>query len=202
MPDVQDLGLRGLSAVAWRCLAVGATPVVLHPLGFACVPVEPGLCVHVWLPGEPELKPDVATPVIHCHSWDLVSWVLTGRLGNTIHQVVPSLHGDATARLYLIDSGPDGDTVTATPKYVRHALGHIDHYETGDAYHLRAGTFHATYAVGATVTLLTATDRGGQDIAVGPLRAAVGPRIVRRRHASPELAERVTRLALKHLEER
>lgn len=186
--------------LAYERLARPDVSVVAHPLGFACVPIRPGLCVHAWLPDEPELKIRLAMSGIHRHSWDLDSQVLTGILGNSVHEVTPAFRDDATGRLYRIDTSPDGDTVTATGRYVRASLGHVDRYGPGDVYRLPAGAFHATYAVGVTVTLLAATDRGGRDVSVGPLRAPTEPRKVPRMPTSPRLAEHVIRLIRQHLE--
>lgn len=192
--------LSAVADVARARLAAGEVPVIVHPLGFACARIEPGLCVHAWLPGEPGLAPDPDVSAIHRHSWELAeSRVLTGGLANTAYDVAASPRDIATGRLYRIDCGPDADAVIATERFVQHAASSTDCYGPGDVYSLAAGRYHSTHAAEATVTLMRAVDRGGLDMAVGPLRAPSAPRTMQRRPASPVLAEHVTRLTLQHL---
>ncbi|GGP76380.1 hypothetical protein [Streptosporangium pseudovulgare] len=78
--------LRGWAGRVLRDIASGASPVagVRHPLGFLCLPLERtgeyGVCLHIWSGALPRAAS--TTSQIHCHSWDLVSHVLYGRVEN------------------------------------------------------------------------------------------------------------------------
>ncbi|NVI87072.1 hypothetical protein [Actinomadura sp. BRA 177] len=100
-------GARTLPAWAGRVLdgvleglAAGAPPVraVRHPLGFLCLPVERsgdlGVCLHIWTP-EVRPAPSTTSPV-HCHSWDLLSFVLYGTVRNVrmdVDEAMPRVGG-------------------------------------------------------------------------------------------------------------
>ncbi|MBO2449724.1 hypothetical protein J4573_21660 [Actinomadura barringtoniae] len=78
----------------------GASTVtaVRHPLGFLCLPVERsgeyGVCLHIWTP---EVRAaETTTSPVHCHSWDLVSFVLYGTVRNTRVAVEEAAVGVAT----------------------------------------------------------------------------------------------------------
>src|SRR5690348_7824186 len=80
--EIQDI----VSAYFLADLRSGASTLraVRHPLGFACLPVhrdgDEGICVHVWPEGR-KPAPRTTSP-FHCHSWDLLSHVLYGVVGN------------------------------------------------------------------------------------------------------------------------
>lgn len=181
-------------------LAAGGAPVAVHPLGFACAQIQPGLCVHCWLPGEPELEPVLETSPVHCHRWNLSSRVLAGEVGNTVWTAYPTGRLYASHRVYDIRVTPDADVIRPTGRYVRATPGIPTFAEVGDTYTLPAGVFHASIIAGLAVTLLTAVrEPGVRDRALGSL-IPPATRVTRRRDASPALAARVTRLALRHLE--
>ncbi|WP_433300249.1 hypothetical protein ACQP2F_02560 [Actinoplanes sp. CA-030573] len=128
---------------------------VWHPLGFACLPVlrdgDEGICLHVW----PELRepaPRTTSP-FHCHSWDLLSHVLYGTVGN---QPVDITAGDRY-RVFEAQSTAAGDDLVATERLVD-AYGRTPElWGGGQTYSLPAGVFHASVigdgSVAATVVL-------------------------------------------------
>jgi hypothetical protein len=130
---------------------------VHHPLGFLCLPVvrlgEIGVCVHLWNPRRYPVA--VSTSPIHCHSWDLVSYVLYGTVRNDTLEVLPAADGGATHRVFEVRSGADGDEVRATDRVVRCARTTIRYARAGEAYTLTSGEFHST----------TGSDTGTDDAA-------------------------------------
>jgi len=162
----------------------GASTVaaVRHPLGFLCLPVERtgdlGVCLHIWTP---EVRAaETTTSPVHCHSWDLVSFVLYGTVRNTRVAVEETALAPgavaATHRIFEVASGPDGDELRATPRTVRYAAdaeGSSLH-RTGDTYTLPAGVFHSTRienGLDAATVALGRHTPGGGDLSLGPLDA-------------------------------
>jgi hypothetical protein len=128
---------------------------VRHPLGFACLPVlrdgDDGVCVHVWPEGR-DPAPRTTSPY-HCHSWDLLSHVLYGAVGN---QPVEVSEG-TTYRVFEARSTPMRDDLVATDRFVdAHGLT-PEMWQAGQTYSLPAGAFHASVidrdTVAATVVL-------------------------------------------------
>jgi hypothetical protein len=193
---------RAARTAAWalRVLADPARrpPAVLHPLGFLCFPLlrapGVGVCVHVWLPQRAEFAPPLATTPVHAHSWDLLSCVLLGRLGNERVSAEPAALAQATHRIYEIRSVQGADQVIPTSRCVRSRRGEIRYAGAGQVYRLPCGEFHSSVVdegQGAA-TVLLADGRGGVDRALGPVRptAALGaPGSVRRREAPSALAD-------------
>ena len=155
---------RTLPAWAVRVLddvAAGRSrvPAVRHPLGFVCLPVERtgdfGVCLHIWTP-EVRPAPSTTSPV-HCHSWDLVSFVLYGTVRNVRMDIdtdadvggasegTPGGRSAAQARQIFEVVSEDGvDELRATGRTVRYSPGHSSTHRTGEAYTLPAGVFHTT----------------------------------------------------------
>ena len=123
-------------------------PAVLHPLGFLCFPLlrapGVGVCVHVWLPQRAEFAPPLATTAVHAHSWDLLSCVLLGRLGNERVTAEPAGPGEATHRIYEIRSAQGADQVIPTSRCVRSRRGEIQYAGGGQVYGLPCGEFHSS----------------------------------------------------------
>lgn len=173
--------------VAGRC----DITAVRHPLGFLCLPVyrdgEYGVCVHLWSPGV-TLAHAVRSPV-HSHSWDLVSFVLFGQVGNTVLQVVDDAV-TGTHRIFEIRSRGDIDEVRATPRLVRCQPARHRAAGPGGTYRLRAGRFHASVIEGEpeAATVVLGRTRATPDLLVGP---PDGPshRICRQRCGAQETAE-------------
>ncbi|RLK59512.1 hypothetical protein CLV68_4001 [Actinokineospora cianjurensis] len=156
----------------------GARPVaaVSHPLGFLCVPVyrggDDGVCVHLWEPGRGQAP--LTTSPTHCHSWDLVSWVLLGGLRNRTIQVEDT--ADATHRVFQVRSDADGDTIAATDRLVRARVTATTEHHAGERYALPAGIFHETVIpdtepLVATVALGNSRP-GTADLSLGGLRTS------------------------------
>jgi hypothetical protein len=168
--DVAD-GRRDLRAVA-------------HPLGFSCLPVERdgrrGVCVHVWLPGEP--VPSAASPA-HAHSWDLVSYVLAGRLRNDLPKIIDTTPADTDA-WHVLHVRTEGmtDDVRPTPRFVRCEPGDAQAFASDDLYTVPAGIFHNTEAAASAATVTVALGsavRGASDLSLA--RPGTGAHRARRR---------------------
>ncbi|MFG2000201.1 hypothetical protein ACGFNU_13720 [Spirillospora sp. NPDC048911] len=209
---------RLLDDVAAGRLAVAA---VRHPLGFLCLPVERsgdlGVCLHIWSPEVPA-APATTSPV-HCHSWDLISFVLYGTVRNARADVteppeptapqhtVPGhttsehttleqrtdQHGTAQQRIFQVVSRDGIDELQATPRTVSCTPGDSSIHRTGDTYTLPAGVFHSTFVEGgpdaATVALGRRTPGGG-DLSLGPLDVPT-----HRTHREPCAPDEATRAA-------
>jgi hypothetical protein len=157
-------------------IAAGRRPIeaVRHPLGFVCLPVERrghlGVCLHLWSP----LLAHAATTTsqVHCHSWELVSFVLYGRLSN----ILAGIGEGATHRVFEVVSHGDLDEIKATERTVRYTPAAVQTHAAGDVYTLPAGAFHSTVIEAghdtATVALGRAsagTGHGGGDLSLGDL---------------------------------
>jgi hypothetical protein len=162
------LCLRAMADIDTGRLALAA---VRHPLGFLCLPVYRdgvhGVCVHVWAPGLARARP--TTSDTHAHSWDLVSFVLYGGVGNALIQVEDD--PDGPWRIFEIHSHADVDELRATPRRVTPASVSRDEARAGTSYRLAAGRFHATDVPdGAEVaTVVLGLTRAGLDLSLGPL---------------------------------
>jgi hypothetical protein len=181
-----------------------ALRAVRHPLGFVCFPVlrdgGDGACVHVFR--TPEAEPDRTVPQVHCHSWDLTSTVLYGRLGNRRVQIEDDT-GEPTHRVFEVLSDPSGvDELRPTRRLVRCRPGAEHTSAPGQTYALPAGEFHTTVVPDdrPTATLvLGRTLPGRVDLSLGPL-SAPGHRMVRRTCDATQTA-RIARAALRRIHE-
>ncbi|MER6734798.1 hypothetical protein [Streptomyces puniciscabiei] len=181
-----------------------ALRAVRHPLGFVCLPIlragHDGVCVHVF--GPPEAQPDRSVPQVHCHSWDLTSTVLYGRLDNRrVH--VDDHSGEPTHRVFEVLSDPSGvDELRPTERLVRCRPGAGQTSARGQSYALPAGEFHTSVVPDGrpTATLvLGRTLPGRMDLSLGPPSAA-GHRMVRRTCDATQTA-RIARAALRRIHE-
>nr|WP_042196448.1 hypothetical protein [Kibdelosporangium sp. MJ126-NF4] len=131
------------------------TAAVNHPLGFLCLPVhrhgDEGVCLHVW---GPRWHTSLTTLPTHCHSWELLSCVLTGELHNQVIRVVDD-NAAPTHRVFEVHSSADGDEIRATGRLVRHETASVDVYRSGDCYELPAGVFHQTVVPDLTELVVT-----------------------------------------------
>ncbi|MEV6975587.1 hypothetical protein [Kitasatospora sp. NPDC093806] len=177
-------GLDGLvhGLLAEVVAGTRALRAVAHPLGFVCLPVVRdgayGVCVHVFDPAETARMRE-----IHCHSWELKSSVLYGRVGNLRVGVYDEPARPTHRAFEVYSDGATGvDEVRPTPRLVRWEPLAEQTSARGDTYTLGAGEFHATVlpddAPAATV-VLGRTVPGPVDVVLGPLD---GParRVVRR----------------------
>jgi len=168
-----------------------ALTAIRHPLGFVCLPVQRrgayGVCVHLWTGERPELE--LTTSPVHSHSWDLLSYVLYGEVGNQRVDVTDA-PAAPTHRLFEVLSDGDTDEIRPTSRLVRCDPGPVQSTAAGDTYQLSAGEFHLTVvpreAEAATVVLGHArTDV--VDLTLGGL-GTPGHRMVRLRCTEPETA--------------
>jgi hypothetical protein len=190
-------------------------PAVLHPLGFLCLPLvrdgARGVCVHLYgpllddqVPGRrPGDGPEQAADTLpHAHSWELISHVLYGRVGNLPIRVRNSAGDRATHRVFEIHSTLDGvDHVRPTSRLVRTEPAAPEYASAGQTYTLPAGQFHATVRTAprspAATLVLGRTLSGYRDLSLGPLHGTAY-RVVRRRYDIDRTA-RVTGIALRRL---
>ncbi len=169
---------------------------VAHPLGFLCFPLSSretalGVCVHVWLP---QLPPgDLLTTPIHAHSWDLLSYILVGSVGNERVRTTRAPAAEASHRIYRVHSSDGGDEVLPTDEFV-HCEREAPRYAgAGQTYRLPGGQFHATAVADGTAAatvLIAKRLPGGRDRALGPVRVpppGVSP-AAPRRAADPGLS--------------
>ncbi|GAA3233465.1 hypothetical protein [Actinocorallia longicatena] len=148
--------------------AAGRISAIRHPLGFLCLPVERtgrhGVCVHVWSPDLPASPP--ATSTWHCHSWDLTSLLLYGRLGNVLARVADG----RDYRVFEVASRDDADELKATSRTVRAVPSDGGTFGAGEVYALPSGVFHRTVTEGEAATVALGAERvSGRDLTLGPL---------------------------------
>jgi hypothetical protein len=115
---------------------------VRHPLGFLCLPLERrdpvGVCLHIWSPRLD--RAHTTTSEVHCHSWDLCSYVLYGQVRNVPFRIAAG----SAQRIFEVFSRGDEDEIRATPRTVRPVPEQPGVHRAGDAYALPAGVFHST----------------------------------------------------------
>jgi len=150
---------------------------VRHPLGFLCLPVhrhgDEGICIHVW--GRRWSPATLTTSPAHCHSWELLSWVLAGQLHNQIVRVIDDRESP-THRVFAVASSAAGDMIRTTDRLVRHEIETTSTHRARQRYRLSAGVFHqtvvpddeelvATIALGRTMVGVSDQSLGGLDTA-------------------------------------
>jgi hypothetical protein len=176
------VGPASAALTAWvlGALTEGPVTAIRHPLGFLCLPVSRGelnVCVHVWAVGVPRAAP--TTSPVHCHSWDLYSYVLHGDVGNELVDVVEVVGTGCggprdvpTQRVFEIRSEGAVDRIHPTGRLVRWERTTVDRFGRGQAYAIPAGVFHKTAVPDGheAATVVLALDRGGGlDQSLGPL---------------------------------
>ncbi|MFZ4279812.1 hypothetical protein [Streptomyces rhizosphaericola] len=228
-PSSADRTAAGELAVSvLRAVAEGrwSLAAVRHPLGFLCLPVlrdgARGVCVHLfgagtggdgsggdgsggdgsWGAGSGGDGGRGDAPLVHAHSWSLVSLVLFGRVTNHSVRVVDDPVAP-THRVYEVRSGPDGtDEVRGTTRFVRGIPDGSGHSTTGDVYVVRPGEFHATVVADgrpAATLVLGETQPGSKDMSLGRL-SGEGHRSVREICGREETVVAV-RAALRRIDE-
>ncbi|GAA4923676.1 hypothetical protein ACFPM3_31860 [Streptomyces coeruleoprunus] len=148
---------------------------VRHPLGFLCLPLvrhgPDGVCLHLFGPEHDAGGPPAAPPM-HAHSWELLSHVLYGEVGN-VHVDVRDDPAGATHRVFEVRVGPDGvDEIRPTGRRVRAEPGATHISTAGQAYALGAGVFHSTVVTPGLAAATLVEGRsvpGGRDLSLGPL---------------------------------
>lgn len=163
-------------------MAAGRSEVraVRHPLGFICVPMsrsraEVGVCIHLWHETD---VPTVIGSAVHCHSWDLLSFVQTGCIVNQRHGVVRRDGG--AYRMYEIRTADGHDEFTMTDERADVTIGHRGVYRVGECYELPAGEFHTSELLSPNaITVVMGRYRpGARDL--GMVQSQAIPRVRRR----------------------
>ncbi|HET8662594.1 MAG TPA: hypothetical protein VFM55_26940 [Micromonosporaceae bacterium] len=173
---------------------------VRHPLGFLCLPLYRdglrGVCLHVWSQALAHVEP--TTSQIHSHSWDLLSYVLYGRVGNTLMQVVDDPAAGAY-RIFEVHSQGDLDEIRATPRQVRCLAAGHETAGPGDLYQLPAGRFHRTVVQDGSeaATVALGRVRAALDLSLGRLDTPTHR--VRRQHCGPQETTRAAAIVLARL---
>jgi hypothetical protein len=146
---------------------------VRHPLGFLCFPAWRGgglgICVHVWTDG---VRPIPTTSPMHAHSWDLVSVVLYGTVGNEILELdcAPTR---PSHRMFEIHSAANGDLVRATSQLCTYRTRSSEGFRAGEVYTLPHGAFHVSNVRGEAATVVLGRDRSDTpDRSLGALATA------------------------------
>lgn len=176
-------------------------PAIKHPLGFTCIQlyrnIKWGLCIHIWQPGM--VENDLTTGLIHCHSWDLCSQVICGKLQNIEVRVIDE-RCTPTNQILEITSACGTDLVRATRKLVCWASRKSAQIAAGGNYTLPAGAFHVSRpsAVGLTATILLAEyGDSPSELVLGELDG--GDRVVERQVCEPGDLQLVADAALNDL---
>lgn len=171
---------------------------VAHPLGFSCLPTwrdgKRGVCIHIWHHGA-RITP--TTSEMHSHSWDLVSVVLYGTVGNHILDTVPCADAP-THRVFEIETGRDADRIRATSRLVTVRVRSRQSFGAGAVYRLPHGVFHVSKVHGAAATVALGEQRDdGPDLSLGA--CAVHDHVVHRTTRTAAETRQTARTALNHL---
>ncbi|MGY0460319.1 hypothetical protein ACW14Y_08625 [Kitasatospora sp. cg17-2] len=153
-----------------------------HPLGFYCLPVlregALGVCVHVFDPVRAAGRRE-----IHCHSWELKSSVLYGRVGNLRVGVFDEAARPSHRAFEVYSDAAAGvDEVRPTARLVRWEPLGEEVSGRGGTYTLAAGEFHVTALPDgepAATVVLGRTVPGPVDVVLGPVDGGAR-RVVRR----------------------
>lgn len=171
---------------------------IRHPLGFVCLQVqrrgEYGVCVHLWTACEPDSE--LTTSPMHSHSWDLLSYVLYGEIGNQLVHVTDAPTAP-THRLFEVLSDGDTDELRPTDRLVRCEPGPVQSIAAGEVYRLDAGEFHVTVVPGDAETATVVLGRARTEL-VDLSLGALGTRrhqVSRRRCTEPETAHAAALIA-------
>jgi len=139
---------------------------VRHPLEFICMPLyrddSRGLCLHLW-----EGDGKSVSPVVHAHSWDLWSYVLSGTVFNE-HFTVEDETEYSCCRIYEVENVGAVDEICATDRLVSHSRRRLEEIPRGKIYRLAAGEFHCSGHDGLTATIVLGEHHAGmRDLALG-----------------------------------
>jgi hypothetical protein len=201
--DAAATAVRRWTRTVLADVRAGRTELVAvrHPLGFLCFPVwrggsRLGICVHVWTGG---VRAHPTTSPMHAHSWDLLSVVLYGTVGNDILEI-DSAPARPTHRLFEIHSAADGDLVRATARLVAYRTRSSERFRSGEVYTLPHGMFHVSNVGGEAATVVLGEDRRGTpDLSLGAL--ATDDHWVRRTLCTATETRRAAQIVLDHLQD-
>ncbi|MBI3687744.1 MAG: hypothetical protein HY241_10510 [Actinobacteria bacterium] len=195
--------VRSWAADVLADVMVGRRPAVAvhHPLGFLCLPVDRsadgGVCIHLWSAEFAAVR--LTTTAIHCHSWDLLSFVLLGQVRNEVFDVADEPVRPSW-RVYEVRSSGDVDEIVATPQLVSGRSASVQDHRAGRAYELRAGDFHTTTVPGgheAATVVLARTRPGLADRSLGPVDGHTHR--VRRQSCNAEVTVRAASTVLERI---
>ena len=169
---------------------------VRHPLGFCCLPVvrdgDLGVCIHVWVRAAPGAE--LTTSTVHCHSWELLSFVLYGRVTHALFEIEDDDSGPG--RVVEVISSGDLDRLRPTSRRVHCHERERREIGAGDRFRLSGGQFHSSVvqdgAEAATVVLSWTV--GTVDLSIGP--PDVVDHQVRRQVCDPAETAQIVRAAL------
>jgi hypothetical protein len=176
-------------------IAAGRSSVraVRHPLGFTCLPIHraehAGACIHMW-PKKRQPSRATTSPY-HCHSWDLLSYVLYGSVGNQLVDV-----SDGTTFKAFEVRGVDGvDHLFATGERLDVRGRAPQFWSTGKFYELAAGEFHASVmqeGTEAATVVLASHNPSRADVTLASLDTP-DHQVIRPRFTADETARIATR---------
>jgi hypothetical protein len=120
---------------------------IRHPLGFLCAQLDRRadsvLRLHLW-PSRPQWKTLTTSPY-HMHAWNLVSYVHTGRITNTMVEVQPD-EDSPEYRVFQITGDANTDQLRPTEVLVRSSVVSTQTIPPGGLYRIDAGYYHASKA--------------------------------------------------------
>jgi hypothetical protein len=154
---------------------------VRHPLGFVCLPVlrddsPAGICVHIWSDGDPGDR--LATSNVHCHSWHLLSYVLSGTVHNQTYDLADNI--DGASQVFVVKSVGGTDDIIATDRRVDVKATGLRSFHTGEYYEMPAGQFHASPRRGsgpAISVVLGVQSRGNDNLTLAEPGAEIRPAV-------------------------
>jgi hypothetical protein len=147
-----------------------------HPLGFVYVPLlrRPGwsMRLHLWSSDGP--RTPLTTSPYHMHTWDLISYVHTGRLANELVEVTAECQRPEY-RVFDIFGDGSQSTLQPTDQLVKARVCGTEEVGAGELYGMPAERYHTTVNVGSepliTVALMTYVP-GTKERTLGPLTGA------------------------------
>jgi hypothetical protein len=148
-------------------------PAVRHPLGFIYAPLlrtgSTALRLHIWLAGAS--RPHLTTSPIHDHTWQLVSYVMCGRLENCMVEIHDS--DTPTHQVFEIRGTAGADSLRPTERLVEFRVAEVQPVQAGDRYTIEPGRFHFTEVpedCTAATMVLAARKASVPERSLGPLR--------------------------------
>lgn len=126
---------------------------VWHPLGFMYIKLNKHqrktLRLHIWLKDSPKIN--LATSIIHNHIWNLISYVLCGKIIN--HNLELDYETSIpNYRIYEISYIDQVNMLYPTDSLVGYKIVNTSYHQVGNKYVIKAGDFHYTEPGGSDVT--------------------------------------------------
>jgi hypothetical protein len=157
---------------------------VWHPLELMHVEIgregDTSLRLHIW--GSTPARFDSSGHEVHCHEWDLKSYVICGGLRHFVYRVE---RGPATHAVYRVEYRGFVNELRHSGREIRCAAPDVRVLEAGQTYQLPAGIYHRV--VGSMITTATLVEaryrRDRSNRVLGSLAGA--PSYVTRRWRCP-----------------